>query len=206
MEYELTEDELRFLARHGLGPDDVFDARRLPQRYWMRRIKEENKTVALGSPCRKAQHRLRSRKGHCIQCDTKKLAFQARYTADQYVYIAGSVSEELLKIGTCSHIGQREKQLRSEKYGSAGDWQVVYSVKVRGAGEIEDATLARLSRYRVARPYWKDGFQQMATELLQCPFSRAFNAVNEAAGDSKLAEPWKYRYSGIYEFSEPEQC
>jgi hypothetical protein len=94
--------------------------------------------------------------------------------------------------------------LQSEKYGSAGDWLIVDSVEVRNAGEIEHAARARLSRYMVARPYWKDGFRQMATELLQCSFSQALDAVNEVAGDSKLGEPWKYRYSGIYEFSVPE--
>jgi hypothetical protein len=94
--------------------------------------------------------------------------------------------------------------LQSEKYGSAGDWLIVDSVEVRNAGEIEHAARARLSRYMVARPYWKDGFRQMATELLQCSFSQALDAVNEVAGDSKLGEPWKYRFSGIYEFSVPE--
>src|SRR5260370_29482108 len=97
MRDELTAAELSFLARHRLGPDDVFEARGVHQWLWMQQIKEENKTVALGSRCRSAGHRLRSRAGHCVQCDPKKLAFQARYRAEQYVYIAGSQSAEFIK-------------------------------------------------------------------------------------------------------------
>src|SRR5450759_2787334 len=100
MKHQLTQSELTFLASQGLGPDAVYDARGLPQYYWMKDIESENRTVALGSRCRKAAHRLRSRRGHCVQCDTKKLAFQARFSADQHVYIAGSRSAGLIKIGT----------------------------------------------------------------------------------------------------------
>src|SRR5262249_52547805 len=116
------DDELRFLARHNLGPEDVMDVRGLPQWLWMRQIKEQGKTIALGARCGKAGHRLRSRKGHCVQCDVRKLAFQARHSAEQWVYIAGSMSQELIKFGTCSHRGQRERQLCAERYGGADDW------------------------------------------------------------------------------------
>jgi hypothetical protein len=70
MENELTQGELAFLARQGLGPGDVYDARGLPQSYWRKDMKDEGKTIALGNPCKKGGHRLRSRGGHCSQCDT----------------------------------------------------------------------------------------------------------------------------------------
>lgn len=44
-----------------------------------------------------------------MQCDPKKLAFQARFRAEQYVYIAGSTSARLIKIGTCIDTNQRER-------------------------------------------------------------------------------------------------
>jgi hypothetical protein len=86
---------------------DVYDARGQSGSYWKRRMREENKTVALGAPCGDAGHRLRTRAGHRVQCDPKKLAFQARHSAEQYVYIAGSVSDGLIKIGTCKDVPQR---------------------------------------------------------------------------------------------------
>ena len=202
----LTESELRFLASQGLGADDVFDARGFPQWLWFQRIDEEGKTVALGSRCSRAGHRLRSRRGHCVQCDTKKLAFQARYKANQYVYIAGSLSAQLIKIGTCGDYQQREHQLRAEKYGSAGDWDVIFFIRARNAGAVEHSARAQLSHYIVTRDYWKDGFRQTAIELLQCSFHQAKDALLEAVGDSKLGEPWTSSYSRRYEFTEATRC
>jgi hypothetical protein len=45
----LTESELRFLRSQGLGPDDVMDVRHMSQWHWFQRIKEEGKSIALGS-------------------------------------------------------------------------------------------------------------------------------------------------------------
>jgi hypothetical protein len=46
----------------------VTDVRGIPQWRWFEQIEEEGKTVALGSKCKAAGHRLRSRRGHCVQC------------------------------------------------------------------------------------------------------------------------------------------
>ncbi len=114
MDELLTDGEKRFLRWHGLSVDDVFDARGMSGDVWKQLIREEGKTIALGTACGRGGHRLRTRAGHCVQCDPKKLAFQARHSADQYVYIAGSLSTQLIKIGTCMNIPQRERQLRAE--------------------------------------------------------------------------------------------
>lgn len=201
----LTDNELWFLGSVGLGPDDIFDARGLRQSFWRRRAKEEGKTLALGNPCTNGRHRLKTRGGHCVQCDPKKLAYQRRFGAEQYVYIAGSTSKQLIKIGTCEHCGQRERQLRNEGYGGASDWELVYSIKVRNAGEIEHAARMRLSEYVApARPYWKDNVEQYATELLSCSFSRARRALEEVASDTKVKEPWKRAFTYAFEFEESD--
>jgi hypothetical protein len=194
----LTPGELSFLASQGLGSEDVFDARRLPQHYWFRQIDEAGKIVALGSRCRNAGHRLRTRRGHCVQCDPKKLAYQARYRAEQYVYVAGSLSARLIKIGTCVDTQQRERQLRVERYGGTGDWEMIFTVWVKSAGAVEQSAHDRLSRYAVTGDYWKDGLLQTGTELLQCSFSEAKKALIEAAGDSDARS---IRHSAKYEFS-----
>jgi len=72
MEKILTDFEKIFLTSQGLGPDDVMDVRGISHRYLFRRIEEEGKTIALESKCRAAGHRLRLRRGHCVQCDTSK--------------------------------------------------------------------------------------------------------------------------------------
>ncbi len=202
MENLLTPSELNFLSRQGLGPNDVMDVRGMNQWLWFRRIEEENKTIALGSPCRTAGHRLRSRRGHCVQCHTEKLSFVARYSADQYVYIAGSRSAKIIKIGTCRDCAQREKQLRAERYGGARDWRIVYSVEVRNAGAVEYTARSRLSRYVVGRDYWKNNSRQTAIELLRCSFSQAESALLAAMKSTNLEEPSKSSRSADYEFAE----
>jgi hypothetical protein len=134
----------------------------------------------------------------------RKLAFQARHTAEQWVYIAGSMSKELIKIGTCGNCGQREGQLCAERYGGADDWLLIYWVKARNAGAVEHTARSHPYRYAVSRPYWKDNVEQMATELLKCSFSRALDALTSALGDAQIGEPWKYRWAGFYDFTKPD--
>lgn len=201
MESVLTDSEKSFLTSQGLGPDDVMDVRGIPQWRWFRQIEEEGKTIALGSKCKAAGHRLRSRRGHCVQCDTSKLGYQAHYAEERYVYIAGSRAARLIKIGNCRDTAQRERQMRSERYGGVGDWDFVYSVRVKRAGAVEDAARARLSRYRVTGEYWKDNELQTGIELLRCSYSQAEAALIEASKGAALGKPWKARGRvGMYEF------
>lgn len=171
----LTESELRFLRSQGLGPDDVMDVRRMSQWHWFRRIKEEGKSIALGSKCRKAGHRLRSTKGHCVQCDTKVLAFAGRFNLKQYLYIAGSLKAQLIKIGVCKDLSQRLRQICAERHGDARDWEVIYAVKIERAGELEDRVLTRLGQYSIYSPTGRMG-------------SFSSRSSFESA---QLARPWK---------------
>jgi T5orf172 domain len=173
----LTTEELGFLRRHGLGPGDVFDARGMHSASWKRRIREEGKEIALGTRCAAAGHRLRTRAGHCVQCDPKKLSYQQRYSAKQYVYIAVSSANNLIKIGTCVDCDQREKQLRAERYGNCGDWRMVDYVHVENAGEVEHRARSLLSEYAVVRSYVKDGVYQDGIELLKCTSEQALEAL-----------------------------
>src|SRR5262249_331223 len=96
---------------------------------------------------------------------------------------------------------QRERQMRSERYGGVGDWDFVYCVKVKRAGAVEDAARARLSRYRVTGEYWKDNELQTGIELLRCSYSQAEGALMEASNGATLETRWKACSGvGMYEF------
>lgn len=181
MQDELTAQELAFLTSQHLGPDDVFDARWMSQERWFREIKIAGKTIALGSPCRKAGHRLRSRKGHCVQCDTRKIAFAARHDLTQHIYIAGSCKARLIKVGVCGNLLQRIRQIRTERHGDAADWEVLYALHMERAAEVEDIVLDQLGRYSVDEYYWKDGTPQKSIELRRCSFSQALAALTSVA-------------------------
>ncbi|TMI99573.1 MAG: hypothetical protein E6G97_21905 [Alphaproteobacteria bacterium] len=180
----LTETERSFLDRHGYRPDDVFDARGYSQAGWKRRAKEAGKDIVLGSPCRAEGHRLRTRGGHCFQCDPKKIAWVQRETARGQVYIAGSLDGRLIKIGCCFDWEQRLKQECAERYGGHGDWRLLAYITIENIQTVERAALSKLWRYQVTRPYWKDGSRQYAEELLTCSYSQAAEALFGSAEGS----------------------
>ena len=165
--------------------------------------KVAGKTLVLGPPCRARGHRLRTRSGHCAQCDPKKIAFQERYNAQGYVYIAGSLSGRLIKIGTAVDIPQRRRQLQAESHAGYSDWAMLFSIRVHEAGKVEDAASARLDNRRVFRPYFKDGVSQVATEVLQCSFSEALKAIRQTVGGIDKYQTWRALWNWRYEFTFP---
>jgi hypothetical protein len=100
----LTEDEVHFLVLHALEPDDVHDGRGQSKRT---REAEDGKTLILASSCR-VGHRLKTRSGHCAQCNPINIAFQDRHNSYGHVYIAGSLSGRIIKFGNAGTIEQRE--------------------------------------------------------------------------------------------------
>ena len=171
MEELLTGSELAFLSRHGYGPDDIFDARGMAQAGWKRKAKQAGKSLALGNGCTNGGHRLKTRAGHCAQCDPRRLAFLERHSSVGWLYIAGSSDKQLIKIGTCTNRNQRCDRLCSTGYGGASDWKMLYWVWVAGAGALETSTLAKLYRYRVSHEYMKDGAIQSSYEMNTRPFA-----------------------------------
>jgi hypothetical protein len=120
-----TAEELRFLSRHNVSEDDVYDGRSQTKRNRKTRAKEAGKDLILTSvPCRAERHRLRTRAGHCAQCNPATIAFTARENSRGYVYITGSLAGQAIKVGTAGDTTQRERQLRAERYGGFSDWRI----------------------------------------------------------------------------------
>lgn len=198
---DLTEQELRFLTALGLSIDDVLDARRLSSRARRRMAEEARKTLILGSPCEKAGHRLRTRSGHCAQCDTRKIAFQSRYSQIGYVYIAGSMLKKVIKVGTTESIAGRQSSLRKEGYAGCHDWTILAHVKVANCGRLEQRTLQLLDEYKNIESYLKDGKEQYAWEAFRCSFTVAKNALDDAMkGVPALEQEYIHPYYQHYEF------
>ncbi len=96
---DLTDEELRFLYTQRIDESAVMDCSWMrPRRYkW---AMEEGGYLWCISPtyCYNG-HRLRSRPGHCIQCDTSRIAFVKRHHDAAYIYIAGSLESKVVKVG-----------------------------------------------------------------------------------------------------------
>lgn len=196
----LTKDELEFLRTQGLSTTDVYDGRGQSSAAWKAGVRSAGKTVVLGSPCSSKGHRLRTRSGHCAQCDTAKLSYQKRHNTEGYIYIAGSKAARLLKVGTCVDIEQRRRNLRNQMYGGISDWEMLFTAKVDAGGKVEGDALARLSKFKVVRMYEKDGKKQEAAEMLKTSFSVALSVVHESLKTTKATEIRKALKTSDYEF------
>lgn len=203
----LSADEISFLSRHGYGEEDVYDGRHQSKDRRAASAKEAGKHLVLAGvigrgDCRTLGHRLRTRAGHCIQCRPINIAFQRREDEPGYVYIAGSLSGHVIKIGTTGNLNQRENQMRAEGYGGSKDWIVLFSLYVDKGGEFERAASSRVRGKRVYRTYFKDGIEQGAVELHQCSFSEALRAMTEhlSEGERKSMTVYRSSNTGRYEF------
>src|SRR3954467_15069268 len=127
-----SDEEIGFLARHGYSVEEVYDGRHQSKDERAASAKREGKHLVLAGvigrgDCRRKGHRLRTRAGHCIQCNPINIAYQRREDTPGYVYIAGSLSGRVIKIGTTGDLNQRENQMRGEGYGGSKDWIVLFS-------------------------------------------------------------------------------
>ena len=117
--------------------------------------------------------------------------YRERHYSPGYVYIAGSLSAGVMKIGTTINIHRQQKRLRNLEYGSISDWVLLYYVWVDEAGRIEHAARRRLRRYRILKRYKKDGSWQRGREIVQCTFSTALEALTAIVGTDEPSDWWR---------------
>ena len=192
----LNSNERVFLENIGYDSTSVFDGRYMTAKDAKARAKQEGCDLMLGSPCAKAGHRIRTRHGHCLQCDTSKLAHFTRYSQDGYVYIARSKSHKLIKIGVCSDISRRETSLNG--YANANDWEMCLYFWAKSCGRIEQKIQNELSKYSTLISYSKHGRPQEAKEVFTCSFVQAYDALNKTlfAMQVKPEKAWM-RYADV---------
>ena len=97
---------------------------------------------------------------------------------------------------------QREHQLRAEGHAGFSDWEVLFFIKVNEAGRVEYEASARLDSKRVYRPYVKDGVLQTAIEVLESPFSAAYDAIEQTVTEIEHYETWQWSRACEYNFPE----
>jgi hypothetical protein len=127
--------------------------------------------------------------------------FRDRHYAPGYVYIAGSLSAEAMKIGVTGNINQQQKQLRAKRYGGLNDWVLLYYAWVdEGSGRTEHEARGKLKDYRVIRFYKKDGSRQRGREIVACRFGLALEALTSLLTEDQVSSAWKYAFTEEYEF------
>jgi hypothetical protein len=123
--------------------------------------------------------------------------FRDRYYEPGYVYIAGSLTNRVLKIGTTINIRSQEKRLRRTQYGSIDDWVLLYHVWVDEGGKIEHDARRVLRRYRDLRMYDKEGHRQKGREIVDCRFGIALEALTGLLDDGQRNDAWKSRRTDL---------
>lgn len=203
---KLTTIELDFLEKHGIPLDLVFDVQYLKRKEWPITMKEKGKVFAYNAaPCKAEGHTLRTRKGHCIQCNTSKIRYMMRSLSFGIVYIAGSLKGKAIKVGFTENIASREETLTKHNYGGFKDWQILFHGKCEKAGAVESKVLTALNSYSKEAYYDHDNHKQKATEIFSCSFSVAKSTLMEVlnAERVKLLDERDIKYrSKLYEFGE----
>lgn len=182
----LTKEQISFLKCQGIAPAQIFDASMTKSK-----ADRESKMEALelsfyygGAACSKGGHTLRTKAGHCIQCDTSKIAYQLRHSASGHVYLAYSPSKKLSKVGfTKNHPQDRAELLRQEQYANASDWDIKKMAKFeKDAGKIEFAIHSLLEAHLKPVLYEKyKGKMVECREVFACDLQLAIKAFEQIA-------------------------
>ena len=170
---QLNSIQKDFLAQHNIPLSWVFDASGFGRNEYSTLMRKEEKYFAYGvSQCLNG-HTLRRRKGNCIQCRPANIAFELRHRAAAYVYIAGSMTSKLVKIGSSKDPSNRLYIANLDRYGGVFDWRLLYSVHVPQAGKIETDVQSTLRPYQRRIDFYRNGIEQVANECFVCGYHRA---------------------------------
>jgi len=183
---ELSDEQKKFLSAQGIPDELLFNANGQSMSAIMKEtMKQKGKVFAYNAvPCKEAGHTLRTRAGHCIQCDTSKIAYMLRHVKFGTVYIAGSVKGRLIKVGFTENTENKEgriEQLKNSKagYGGFDDWEMLFSAKCMNAGAVESSIQALLRKYEIPYTYKHDNHLQTTSELFKCSYQTAKKALSE---------------------------
>jgi hypothetical protein len=175
---ELTAEQLSFLASQRIPLSKMFDASGMQKRDYAAAMEEVGAYFAYGvTPCAAGSHSLRTKAGHCIQCNTATIAYATRHSTNATVYVAKSEATGLVKVGLAIDLPDRLQKLQDYCYGGASDWQLVCSVRMQQAGRAEAAVHDRLSEHRATGHYMRAGRAQKCYELFDCDLAVAEEAI-----------------------------
>lgn len=180
----LSREQVYFLKSQGISPAQIFDATSVNNK--SERIIQmdflELYFYIGNSPCQKSGHLLRTKAGHCIQCDHSKIAYQLRSSAAGYVYLAYSKSNSLAKIGFTKNMPtERVFFLAKECYANSDDWVLHKYVRFeKEAGKKEFEIHSILEKHLLPVKYEKTkGKVVLCREVFSCTLELALNAFNK---------------------------
>jgi hypothetical protein len=193
----LTTRETEFLKSQGLSAADVYVTGGRSPASVKDAAKREGKLILLHTPCQAAGHRLKTRHGHCVQCDTKKIAYAKRPSQPGTVYVAVSKSKRLVKVGSAKDTLARDTKNNFDGYAGARDWVTVFKVRLDQAARVELDAQTALRVHQALITYERDGLPQTAREAFTCSASAAVDAVTRAVKARGIKPEFKWKSTSI---------
>jgi hypothetical protein len=176
-----TPEQLDFLVAKGVPLSKVFDATGMSKSEYHDAMKPLDYWLAYGvTPCREHGHRLRTRAGHCAQCDPAKISFIARHDKAAQLYVAHSQRRHYTKVGSAADADERVRSLNTHQYGRIDDWKLVYKVSCERAGNMEFLVHKALSEHYLPRRNSEGANSLQSQELFACEPAAAVEAVKTA--------------------------
>lgn len=177
----LSEEQIRFLLSQNIPISHTFDASGYSKKDYSEIMKQEDLLVAYNTtPCKSFSHTLRSRHGHCIQCNTQALAFIRRYSENGIVYLLHSNAINKCKVGTCKNINERLRTLNSQRYGNANDWRLIEEFETENAARIEYNISKAIEKYRFETQYLRTGATIKCQEIYDCTIEIIKEVIKKA--------------------------
>ncbi|KFF15729.1 GIY-YIG nuclease family protein [Chryseobacterium sp. JM1] len=164
---------LEFIEYHKIDKYDIIDANGQSISDIKDDMKKNDILFAYNTtPCGNAGHTIRDRHSHCIVCNTAHIAFMKRTKETGYVYIAGSIIKNYIKVGmTTEDPEKRIGKLNSRKVGNTNDWVVIKAVKCDYANQVEIGIQQQLLKYKVDGDIY-DGDTE-SSEIYRCKYDKA---------------------------------
>lgn len=182
----ISEEQLFFLKEHNIPLSKIFDAANQKREAYRKSMKALEKLIAINAtPCSKYGHTIRTRNGHCCQCNTASIAYLKRHYANGYVYIVGSQEKKVLKVGSTNNIKNRVNSLNFENYASINDWELILYYKCNNIGMIETEAHNKLNKFQIEKIYTKNGRTQIAYEIFDCSYDTCKNSLISSIKNQK---------------------
>ncbi|MRR49803.1 MAG: hypothetical protein EG825_02635 [Rhodocyclaceae bacterium] len=177
----LTLEQLRFLDQADVPLSRVFDASGLRKSDYEQLMSDLGFWIAYGvNPCKAKGHTLKTRVGHCAQCNPANISYLRRHDEDGQVYTAISPKSNLVKVGASKNAKDRIRHLNAYKYGGQSDWNLVLVISDNNAGRVEALAHKALTHFAIDGTYYKNGRQLQCRELFFCSIELAEEGIRRA--------------------------
>ena len=166
---KLTKAQIKFIEGQNIPISSMFDASGMTRAEYKAAMEDEEKHFAFGvTACKREGHTLRSRAGNCIQCDHANIEMQLRHYRAAFLYIAGSQTLKLLKIGSSGNPEKRIGSFNADRPRGSSDWRVLASLYVKNAGPIETLVHQDLKHRNEPVQYYKKNNNGVPVTSFEC--------------------------------------